>query len=79
MGCLEWSVLILVAGFVSMIEICAIMICIGKVFDTKMKAKAEIEIKLWEKEMEYIDKVFDKYMTRIEQVIIGKNKKDTET
>lgn len=76
MSCLEIVVLILVAGFVSLIEICAIMTCVGKVFDAKMKTKVELEVKIWEKEMEYLDKMFDKYMTRIEKLFEKEKKPD---
>ena len=68
MSCLEIVVLILVGGFVSLIEIAAIMICAGKMFDAKMRTKVELEMKIWDKEMEYIDKMFDRYMTRIEKL-----------
>lgn len=71
MTCLEIVVLILVAGFVSLIEICAIMICVGKVFDAKMKTKVELELQIFDKEMKAIGDMFDKYMDRIEKAIVG--------
>jgi hypothetical protein len=68
MNCFEIVVIILVAGFVSLVEICAIMLCLSKVFDQKLKAKTEATMKLWDKEIEVVTKMFDGYLTRIEKL-----------
>lgn len=69
MTCLEIAILILVVGFVSMIEICVIMAGVSRMVDAKTEAKIKLTTSLWKNEMEYIDKLFDKYMTRIEDMI----------
>ena len=68
MSCLELVILILVAGFVSMIEICVVAICIGRVLDDKLKTKTQMEIKMLEKEMETINKMIEKYFERLEKI-----------
>ena len=69
MTCLEIAILILVVGFESMIEICVIMAGVSRMMDAKTEAKIKLTTSLWKNEMEYIDKLFDKYMTRIEKMI----------
>lgn len=68
MNCLELVIIIFALGFVSMIEICAIATCVGKVLDQKMKAKAKIELVTFEKEMEIftntITECIDVFMDR---------------
>lgn len=68
MSCLELVVLILVIGFVSMIEICAITVCVGKTLDAKMKARTEMELKIFDKEMEYFDKVLTKFVDGLSDI-----------
>lgn len=69
MTCLEICICIIIFGFVSMIEVLAIMAGVSKMIDAKAKARIEITTNLWKNECEYIDKLFDKYMTRIEQMV----------
>ena len=68
MSFLELVVLILVIGFVSMIEICAITVCVGKTLDAKMKARTEMELKIFDKEMEYFDKVLTKFVDGLSDI-----------
>lgn len=57
---MEWWQLVLVIsviGFVSMVEICAIIICVGNMLDKKMKAKTILEYKIFKKEMTELKEV----------------------
>lgn len=69
MNCLEISILILVVGIVSMIEICTILAGVSRMIDAKTKAKIDLTTSVFKMEMQYIDKLFDKYMDRIEKMI----------
>lgn len=74
---LEIVILILLAAFVSMIEIVVIMACVSHMIDAKAKAKISIMTNVWKNECEYIDKLFDKYMTRIEKMVDKATNKET--
>ena len=67
----EIVILILVGGIVLMLEACAIMGAVGKMIDMKTKAQIELTTNLFKQETEYIDHLFDKYMSRIEKMIDG--------
>ncbi len=69
MTCWELTVLIIIIGVVSMIETLAIMAGISRMVDAKAKAKVEVTTALFRNEMDYLDKLFDKYMTRIENMV----------
>ena len=49
--CWDWLVIILAVGFVSMIEICILSICVSKVLDERLKTKTQIEYKIFKAEM----------------------------
>lgn len=74
MTCLEWVILILVIGFVTMFWACVVSICLGKVFEKKMEMHVRLEWEIFEKEMERLDKSFDKLFKSIMDLI-----KDTNT
>ena len=69
MTCWELTILIIIIGVVSMIETLAIMAGISRMVDAKAKARVEVTTALFKNEMEYLDKLFDKYMTRIENMV----------
>ena len=69
MTCLEWVILILVIGFVSMIWMCMVSICLGKVFEKKMETHVQLELQVFEKEMERLDKSFEKLFKSIKELI----------
>ena len=73
MSCFEWVIMILVLGFVSMIEICAITVCVSKTLDAKMKAKAMIEYKLFRAEMKSITELLDVYFDKFIQIVDNSN------
>lgn len=65
----ELIILILVAGLVSMMEICVILAAISRMIDAKTDAKIKMTTTLFKNEMDYIDKLFDKYMKQIGEMI----------
>lgn len=76
MGALEIIGIIIAVGFVSMIEICAIIGAVNRMVDQKMKTRVELELKMFHAEMEYLDKAIDKLIAGIESCVNG-NKKIT--
>ncbi len=69
MTCLEWVILILVIGFVTMFWACVVSICLGKVFEKKMETHVQLELQVFDKEMERLDKTFDKLIKSIMDLI----------
>ena len=69
MTCFELVILILVVGLVSMIEICVILGGVSRMIDAKTDAKIKLTTSIFENELKYMDKLFDKYFTRIEQMV----------
>lgn len=69
MGAIEVIGIIVALGFVSMIEICAIVTCVNRMIDQKMKTKVELELKVWKEEMDYLDKSFEKFFNQLLTVI----------
>ena len=65
----ELVILITVASLVSMIEICVILAAVSKMIDAKTDAKIKLTTAVFKNEMEYVEKLFDKYMDRIGQMI----------
>lgn len=65
----EVVILILVAGVVLMMVSLALMAGISRMIDAKTESRIKLTTTLWKQEMEYVDRVFDKYMTRIEKMI----------
>lgn len=65
----ELVILITVASLVSMIEICVILAAVSKMIDAKTDAKIKLTTAVFKNEMEYLEKLFDKYMDRIGQMI----------
>ena len=65
----ELVILILVASLVSMIEICVILAAVSKMIDAKTDAKIKLTTALFRNEMDYADKIFDKYMKQIGEMI----------
>ncbi|MDT3388637.1 MAG: hypothetical protein LIR46_12895 [Bacteroidota bacterium] len=68
MTCLEWIAIILVIGFVSMIWTCIVSICLGKVVEKKMETYVQLEIQVFDKEMERLDKTFDKLINSVKEL-----------
>lgn len=60
--------IIVAVGIISMVEICAIIICVSRMVDQKMKTKTELELMVWKTEIEHFDKTIDKLMDRIEKI-----------
>lgn len=60
--------IIVAVGIISMVEICAIIICVSRMVDQKMKTKTELELMVWKAEIEHFDKTIDKLMDRIEKI-----------
>lgn len=73
MNCFEWVILIFTLGFVSMIEICAITTCVGRVLDQKMKAQAKIGLLIFEKEMEILNELIESFFDKMNGAINGEN------
>ena len=69
MTCMEIVILILVSGFVVMLGGCVTVAAISRMIDVKTKARIELTTTLFKNEMDYLDKLFDKYMTRIEKMV----------
>lgn len=69
MTCLEWVVIIFVIGIVSMFWACIFAICLGKVFEKKMETYAQIELQIFDKTMERLDKSFDKLINSVKELV----------
>ena len=69
MTCLEMVILTFVIGLVAMVGICVIVGAISKLIDVKTKSRIELATAIFKNEMEYMDKLFDKYFTRIEEMV----------
>ena len=65
----EIVILILVGAMVSMVEVCVILAAVSKMIDAKTDAKIKLATGLFRNEMEYIDKLFDKYMKEIGDMV----------
>ena len=65
----ELVILILVASLVSMIEICVILAAVSKMIDAKTDAKIKMATALFRNEMEYMEKLFDKYFKELGEMI----------
>lgn len=65
----ELVILILVGSLVSMIEICVVLAAVSKMIDAKTDAKIKLTTALFRNEMDYVDKLFDKYMKEIADMI----------
>lgn len=75
----ELMILILVASLVSMVEICVILAAVSKMIDAKTDAKIKLTTSLFRNEMDYMDKIFDKYMKQISEMVdkvINRDKKE---
>lgn len=59
-------------GFVTI----SIAQCISKIIDAKASAKVTVTTAVFRNECEYLDKLFDKYMTRIEKMVNNITNKD---
>lgn len=66
---LEIIGIILAFGFVSMIETCAIIVCVNKMIDQKMRTKCELELKTFKEEMDYLGKGLEKFSTEFLKLI----------
>jgi len=77
MSCWEIVIMILVCGIVSMMEICVVMAAVSRMIDAKTKAKIDLTTSVFRNEMDYVDRVFDKYMTRIEKLVEKNSKKES--
>ncbi len=47
------------------------MAAVSRMIDAKTKSRIELTTAVFKNEMEYLDKWFDKYMTRLEKLIEG--------
>ena len=65
----ELIILILVASLVSMMEICVILAAVSKMIDAKTDAKIKMTTALFRNEMEYLDKMFDKYFKELGEML----------
>lgn len=54
--------IILAIGLVSMVEICAIVICVNKMIDQKMRTKCDLELKVFKEEMNYLSRILDPFV-----------------
>ena len=69
MTCLEMVILTFVIGMVAMVGICVIVGAISKLIDVKTKSRIELATAIFKNEMEYLDRYFDKYLTRLEEFL----------
>jgi len=69
MACWEIILVILVAGLTLMLGVTVVMSNVSRLIDAKTKSRVELQTNLFKLELEYVDRVFDKYMTRIEKMI----------
>lgn len=77
----EIVILILVASIVSMLEICVILAAVSKMIDAKTDSKIKLATALFRNEMEYLEKILDKYFGEIGKMIdkaIGEKKNQPE-
>lgn len=65
----ELIILILVASLVSMIEICVILAAVSKMIDAKTDAKIKMTTALFRNEIDYLDKLFDKYFKELGEFV----------
>ena len=75
----ELVILILVGSLVSMVEICVILAAVSKMIDAKTDAKIKLTTALFRNEMDYLDKMFDKYLNEIGDLIntiVNREKKE---
>ena len=73
---LEIIGIILALGFVSMIEICAIVICVNKMIDQKMRTKCDLELKVFREEIEYLGKLLEPFAKAISSYCQPKQKEE---
>ena len=69
MTCLEVVILTIVIGLVAMVGICVLAGAISKLIDVKTKSRIELATAIFKNEMEYLDRYFDKYLTRLEEFL----------
>ena len=69
MGVWEIIAIILVSGIVFGFITVVVSAAIGKIIDIKAESRAKVTTNLFRNEMEYLDKILDKYMTRIEKMV----------
>lgn len=62
-------VFVFVLGIMLVFFCTALGVCISKIIDAKAKAQVEITTSVFKNEIEYLDKYFDKVMTRIENML----------
>lgn len=68
MNCMEWCIVVLVAGFVSAMELIVIFGCINKFVDTKIKAKKLIDYKIYKEEMKILYNGIDRLFDRVKEL-----------
>lgn len=66
MTCLEIIAIIVVSSIALMMNVCVIGGVVERICAKHISTKTELATKVWDKELEYVDRIFDKYMTRIE-------------
>ena len=65
----ELVLLIVAIGFISMIEICVILAAVSKMIDMKTDAKIKMMTATFKNEMDYCDKIFEKFFDRVDKWI----------
>lgn len=76
MSALEIIGVIIALGFVSMVEIVAIIGAVSRMVDQKMKTRCEMELKIFEAEMNHFDKTIDNLITGIDACMNGTKKNE---
>ena len=65
----DWVIVMIVFGFVSTFEILLIGSMIGKIVESKMKVKAEVELKYLDRSMETLGTYLDKIVESIGKLV----------
>lgn len=65
----ELVILILVGGLTLMLGATVIMVNISRVIDAKTKSRIQLQTNMFKLELEYVDKILEKYFDRIEKLV----------
>lgn len=75
---IETIIAILVAGLTVMVTVSGILICVSNMIDKKMRTKTELQLKVFDKEMEQVGKMIDGACNVIAKAIESNQKKKEE-
>ena len=75
---IETIIAILVAGLTVMVTVSGILICVSNMIDKKMRTKTELQLKVFDKEMEQFGKIIDGACGVISKAIEKNQKKKEE-